>query len=544
MISKRKLKGLCFTLALAVMVAFLVSAQPLPAQAAADAETVGMFYDELAKIGTWVDYQNYGPVWYPSGVAEDWRPYVNGRWSPVQEGYVFETDEAWGWACYHYGNWIPTEEYGWVWVPGSTWYPHTVAWRSPPEEGQGAVVAGEGAAAEAEAYVGWTPVPPEDWTPPPAYYPPGCCPAGSPVVDIIAAPFWIFARATSFLLGYGQPYAPGYSYGGCGCLAPAVVVPLIFPVCPVIPIWGQAGWATGGWFGFGPSFGWIGGWGGVNINVVNININNFHGVAPAHHWQQMHHGAFPGQHLASQHGPINTHHGGPGAHKANFAHASKPPPGTKAFKGNIPKHGAAGGPKGHPGKLGKSLGSTKGTHAKGAGKGLGKGAGKGVGKGAGKGVGKGAGKGTGNGVGGAGKGTGKGVGGAGKGTGKGVGGAGKGTGKGVGGAGKGGGKGVGGAGKGGGGAGKGGGGVHKGGGAGGAGKGGGGAGKGGGAYKGGGGAGKGGGGVHKGGGAGGAGKGGGASKGGGGAGKGGGMPKGGGGGGGKGGGTPKGGHKS
>jgi hypothetical protein len=359
MISKRKLKWWCLTLVLAVMAAFLVSAQPLPAQAAADTETLGMFYDELAKYGTWVDYQKYGPVWFPTRVPEDWRPYVNGRWVPVQEGYVFETDEAWGWACYHYGNWTITEEYGWVWVPGSTWYPHTVAWRSPPEEGPGAVVAGGGAAAEAEAYVGWTPVPPEDWTPPPAYYPPACCPAGSPIIDIIAAPFWIFAQATSFLLGYGEPYAPGYSYDGCGCLAPVEMVPDILPDCPIIPLWGECGEAPGAFFGWGPDFGWAGGWGGVNINVNNVNINNFRNVCPPHHWQNQHKGAFPGAHPGQK-----PHHAGAGAHKPNNPHVAKAPKGTKPFSGHIPKAGSKDAPKGQAGKLGKSLKSTKGTHGK------------------------------------------------------------------------------------------------------------------------------------------------------------------------------------
>src|SRR5512136_2221648 len=102
-----------------------------PAQAGM--EDVSMFYEELSPYGQWVDYENYGPVWYPTQVEQDWRPYVNGRWVPTDQGYIFETQEAWGWATYHYGNWMPTDAYGWVWVPGRTWYPSTVTWRNSPE---------------------------------------------------------------------------------------------------------------------------------------------------------------------------------------------------------------------------------------------------------------------------------------------------------------------------------------------------------------------------------------------------------------------------
>ncbi|MBM4272973.1 MAG: hypothetical protein FJ134_00695 [Deltaproteobacteria bacterium] len=53
-------------------------------------------YDELAKHGEWIDFEDYGPVWRPSGVTENWRPYLDGRWAPTDQGYVFETKEPWG----------------------------------------------------------------------------------------------------------------------------------------------------------------------------------------------------------------------------------------------------------------------------------------------------------------------------------------------------------------------------------------------------------------------------------------------------------------
>ena len=45
----------------------------------ADKPEVGMFYEALAPYGTWVDYGNYGPVWYPTKVSSSWRPYLDGR---------------------------------------------------------------------------------------------------------------------------------------------------------------------------------------------------------------------------------------------------------------------------------------------------------------------------------------------------------------------------------------------------------------------------------------------------------------------------------
>ena len=127
-----------------------------PARAAS--EDVAMFYDDLSQYGQWVDYENYGPVWRPSNVDDQWRPYTDGRWTPTDDGYVFESQEPWGWATYHYGNWMPTEGYGWVWSPGRTWYPSTVEWRTSPET------------AEVDtSYVGWAPVPPPDYVPTQSY---------------------------------------------------------------------------------------------------------------------------------------------------------------------------------------------------------------------------------------------------------------------------------------------------------------------------------------------------------------------------------------
>jgi hypothetical protein len=179
-----------------------------PAQAST--EDAAIFYEELAQHGNWVDDAKHGPVWYPKGVEEGWRPYLNGRWNPTQQGYVFETQEPWGWATYHYGNWMPTQSHGWVWAPGRTWYPNTVNWRTSDD------------------YVGWAPIPPPNFTPPPSYAMPGGSGPGLGAMDLLTAPFYIFAKAASFLLGFGQSYSPAYSYMDSGILAPPSYAPVVY----------------------------------------------------------------------------------------------------------------------------------------------------------------------------------------------------------------------------------------------------------------------------------------------------------------------------
>ncbi len=224
-----------------------------PGGASAAHEDVAMFYEELSPYGSWVDYGNYGPVWYPTRVSENWRPYLDGRWVPTDGGWVFETHEPWAWATYHYGNWMPTEDYGWVWAPGSTWYPSTAAWRTSDD------------------YIGWAPVPPPNYVPPPAYYPPGGYYSGISPLNLITAPFWILAQAANFLLGFGQPYGPAYSYYNCGCLTPFNTYPTIFPRTSLLSDYYYPTYAPNAFFFFGPSFPFV----SRVCNVPIVRINTF-----------------------------------------------------------------------------------------------------------------------------------------------------------------------------------------------------------------------------------------------------------------------------
>jgi len=280
------MKGIHRPLGFAVVLALglaLVLGSGFTQPARASSEDVAMFYDDLGQYGQWVDYENYGPVWAPSKVSQDWRPYTDGRWVPTNDGYVFESQEPWGWATYHYGNWMPTPGYGWVWVPGRTWYPSTVDWRTSPET-----------EAVGNSYVGWAPIPPPDYVPAQGYGAPGYYP-GAPVADALTSPLWIFARAASFLLGFGQPYTPAYSYGDCGCLAPSGYVPTFFPQTQFVPSYYTPsyypqtyfGGAVAGAYSYGPPVSYISRVSNINQTVMNntiinnsANITRIHNVVP------------------------------------------------------------------------------------------------------------------------------------------------------------------------------------------------------------------------------------------------------------------------
>src|SRR5258706_9941624 len=103
---------------------------------------VGFFYDDLASYGHWVQRPRYGWVWSPRVAVASWRPYQYGHWVWTDLGWLWVSDEPFGWATYHYGRWYDDPDYGWGWVPGDEWAPAWVDWRAGND------------------YIGWAPLPP------------------------------------------------------------------------------------------------------------------------------------------------------------------------------------------------------------------------------------------------------------------------------------------------------------------------------------------------------------------------------------------------
>jgi hypothetical protein len=97
-------------------------------------EAIPGAYD-LDSYGEWIDTEEYGRMWTPRGVDNDWAPYRDGcwRWFPSY-GWTWVSYEPWGWAPYHYGRWAYVRD-RWCWAPfinintGSDWRwrPHHVA---------------------------------------------------------------------------------------------------------------------------------------------------------------------------------------------------------------------------------------------------------------------------------------------------------------------------------------------------------------------------------------------------------------------------------
>lgn len=102
-----------------------------------------LFYDSLRPHGKWVEVDGYGYAFRP-GLADrpNWRPYVDGRWAWTDQGWAWDSNEPFGWACYHYGRWVQVSRQGWLWVPGREWAPAWVSWRYGDD------------------CVGWAPLPP------------------------------------------------------------------------------------------------------------------------------------------------------------------------------------------------------------------------------------------------------------------------------------------------------------------------------------------------------------------------------------------------
>ncbi len=148
--------GMSAVLALAIP-AFGCGGSDTSTNTAANASdvTADVFTAALAGYGAWVDVAPYGKVWQPSPdlVGPDFVPYAtDGHWAINDDGdWVFASkhDDEFGWAVYHYGRWAYSDDFGYVWVPGTEWAPAWVQW------------------AYGAGYTAWAALPPDGvtWTP-------------------------------------------------------------------------------------------------------------------------------------------------------------------------------------------------------------------------------------------------------------------------------------------------------------------------------------------------------------------------------------------
>jgi hypothetical protein len=113
------------SIAILVMVVFAFS--PAKSAEAADFSFSVGFHDELSPYGTWVNYSSYGNVWRPYGYS-GWRPYMDGYWGDTSYGPTWYGNEPYAPYVYHYGYWIYTARYGWVWIPGNDYHAGRVDW--------------------------------------------------------------------------------------------------------------------------------------------------------------------------------------------------------------------------------------------------------------------------------------------------------------------------------------------------------------------------------------------------------------------------------
>ena len=74
--------------------------------------------DSLDRYGAWQQQPDYGAVWMPSGMPDNWAPYSDGSWvlDPYY-GWSWIDAAPWGWAPFHYGRWVRFNQ-RWAWAPG------------------------------------------------------------------------------------------------------------------------------------------------------------------------------------------------------------------------------------------------------------------------------------------------------------------------------------------------------------------------------------------------------------------------------------------
>lgn len=105
--------------------------QETRATASYSATAGGQQWSYLDAHGYWTNTARLGRVWVAAANRDpNWRPYYYGHWDHTDYGWTWVSDEAWGWGPYHYGRWTWHDRHHWVWIPGYTWGPAWVTWRS------------------------------------------------------------------------------------------------------------------------------------------------------------------------------------------------------------------------------------------------------------------------------------------------------------------------------------------------------------------------------------------------------------------------------
>jgi hypothetical protein len=119
--------------------------------------------EDLDRHGRWEQSPDYGPLWFPRGVAAGWAPYSTGHWVWVRPwGWTWVDDAPWGFAPFHYGRWVWYRS-AWCWAPGTyvarpVYAPALVAWVGGPSLSVSLSIGG-GFAGPA---VGWFPLAPRE----------------------------------------------------------------------------------------------------------------------------------------------------------------------------------------------------------------------------------------------------------------------------------------------------------------------------------------------------------------------------------------------
>ena len=80
---------------------------------------------DLQQYGSFSQNAQYGAVWYPNDVAQDWAPYRDGHWAYVQPwGWTWVDNARWGFAPFHYGRWVQVDNrWGWIAGGAARWTP-------------------------------------------------------------------------------------------------------------------------------------------------------------------------------------------------------------------------------------------------------------------------------------------------------------------------------------------------------------------------------------------------------------------------------------